>query len=125
VPARAGTPVVLPEPEFGKASVQALADDLPAVQSYFVDARWRTVPDSIPPAVYQNTRNRGIVWSASLHHFNVIWPGAMTIAVNGRPSLWIWTDASDIKVFPVPHSAITAALRSVSHFFATPIAATA
>jgi len=38
---------------------------------------------------------------------------------------WIPHAASDIKVFPVPHSAITAALRSVSHFFAIPIAATA
>src|SRR5690242_12943797 len=33
--------------------------------------------------------------------------------------------ARDIKVFPAPHSAITAARRSVSHFFAIPIAATA
>jgi len=101
--------------------VQALTNDLSTAEPHLVDAAWRpVVPDAIPKPSIRNTLSRGMVASASLHHFSVIWPGAMAIAVNGRPSEWICSAASDISVFPVPHSAMTAAVRSLSTFSQPP-----
>jgi len=49
----------------------------------------------------------------------------MAMAVNGFPSAATYMEASEIRVFPVPHSATTAAERASANRFTMPITATA
>src|SRR6266567_2077180 len=59
-----------------------------------------------------NALSPGIVVSPSLSHFGVRWLGTIATATNGLPPEATYKLAREIRVFPVPHSATTAAERA-------------
>ena len=114
---------ILAQAQFGQTCVQALTNDAAVAQLHFVHAMRLRPFVAFRRQSIMNTRTRGSVKSVSLHHFSVTWPGAITNAVYGRPSACVCTAPREIRVLPVPHSAITAPARACCQTRVKPIMA--
>jgi hypothetical protein len=81
---------------------------------------WPFDPTPLRTPSIRKTRMRGSVNRHSRHHFMVNCGGTITKAVNGRPFACTYIAPSEIRVFPVSHSAIAPAEASMSQRLAIP-----
>jgi hypothetical protein len=125
MPARSGRAVCLGEPQVAQRCLQAFADNAAIPESNFVHPLNPFDPTPLRQPSITNTRTPGSVRKHSRAHFSTSCGGAIANVVNGRPFAWVKMLPSEIKVFPVPHSATAAAHRASSHRFVMPMIANA